>query len=140
LLQEHVDVDDYDEDLEEMEEAWTVPDVTLPDLRNREIDVGSSTAHQQEEVLPIPAVNEAKTVVSSDTTNAPTARDEVITNASENPTQVSLFCATVLSMFARCTGCTFLHKTKFLSESCLGDLMLYVAICCVKSSLPYIPG
>ncbi len=90
MLQDHDGDDDYDEDLEEVEEAWTVPDVTLPDLRTRENDVGSSTAHQQEEVLDIPPVREAKTVVSSDTTNAPIARDEVITNASEHPTQVCL--------------------------------------------------
>jgi hypothetical protein len=88
VLQDHDDDEEDLEDLEEMEEAWTVPDVTLPDLHIRENDVGSSTAHQQEEVLAIPPVQEAVTAVSSDTTNTATA--EVVKNASENPTQVSL--------------------------------------------------
>jgi hypothetical protein len=87
LLQEP---DEEEEDLEAIEEAWTVPDVTLPDLHTRENDVGSSTAHQQEEVLTIPVVRETESAVSSDTTNTPTAGDEVARNASEHPTQVSL--------------------------------------------------
>ncbi len=91
MLQDHDD-DEEDledlEDLEAIEEAWTVPDVTLPDLHSRENDVGSNTgtALQQEEVLPIPSIQEADTA----NTKAPTARDEVTTNASEHPTQVSL--------------------------------------------------
>ncbi len=88
MLQEHDDDEEDLEDLEAIKEAWTVPDVTLPDLCTRENEVGSSTARQQEEVLAIPPVQEAVTAVRSDTTNTATA--EVVKNASENPTQVSL--------------------------------------------------